>query len=71
MNTPLSDESPMPFGMHRGKRMEDVPASCLLWLWEEGHWDKPGPLHDYIANALTALMKEKPDFVVTHFPPKK
>ena len=27
----LDDNSPMPFGKHRGKRMVDVPARWLLW----------------------------------------
>jgi uncharacterized protein (DUF3820 family) len=64
----LTDSSPMPFGKHRGKRMEDVPASYLLWLWDDGHWQQPGPLHEYIKESFAALMKECPDFVVNHLP---
>lgn len=30
-----SDETPMPFGKHRGLRMQDVPAEYLLWLLDE------------------------------------
>jgi len=26
----------MPFGKHKGQNMEDVPASYLLWLYEDG-----------------------------------
>ena len=25
----------MPFGKHRGKEMEDVPAKYLFWIWDE------------------------------------
>lgn len=35
MAAELTDESPMPFGKHRGTRMEEVPASYLLWLLDE------------------------------------
>ena len=51
--------------------MEDVPASYLLWLWEEGYWNKPGELHDYIAESFTALLMDAPDFIVKHKPVKK
>lgn len=29
---PLTDQDPMPFGIHKGKPMEKVPASYLDWL---------------------------------------
>lgn len=31
----LTDECKMPFGKHAGKKMEDVPADYLLWLYDE------------------------------------
>jgi len=30
----LTDTSPMPFGQFMGDDMEDVPASYLLWLYD-------------------------------------
>jgi len=30
--TQLNDDSPFPFGRHKGKPMRDVPASYLDWL---------------------------------------
>lgn len=30
-----NDDTPMPFGKHRGLRMQDVPAEYLLWLLDE------------------------------------
>ena len=30
----LTDDSTMPWGIHAGKKMEDVPDSYLLWLYE-------------------------------------
>lgn len=51
------DNDKMPFGKHKGERLEDVPASYLLWLWEQK------PLSDirlehYIYNSLDALKME-------------
>jgi len=31
----FTDDSIMPFGMHSGKKMKDVPDSYLLWLYHE------------------------------------
>jgi len=31
----LSDNSLMPFGAHKGRKMIDVPASYLVWLMGE------------------------------------
>lgn len=28
----MTDDTPMPFGKHKGRRLEDVPANYLLWL---------------------------------------
>lgn len=69
----LTDQSPMPFGAHKGKKMENVPASYLLWLWEECEvWNQPHrDIHQYIADSLSALMKECPNYIVTHTPKKK
>lgn len=56
----LTDQSPMPFGKHRGAKMEDVPASYLCWLYGQprhGHCD----VREYIRENLVALAKEHPD----------
>jgi len=58
----LEDLSPMPFGMHRGKPMQDVPASYFHWLWTTGkREDKTCPVADYIRRNLHALKKEHSD----------
>lgn len=33
----ITDESIMPFGKHKGKKMVDVPDDYLLWLLQEGN----------------------------------
>lgn len=58
----LIDTDPMPFGKHQGKKMEDVPASYLLWLWNDGV-NHPG-VKAYIEDAMSALEKECPDTTV-------
>lgn len=31
---PLNNDSEMPFGTHKGKKMSEVPAQYLLWMYE-------------------------------------
>lgn len=39
---PLTDKSLMPFGKYKGKTLEQVPASYLLWFDEqEWSWKHP------------------------------
>ncbi len=61
---PLVDLSPMPFGKHKGKPLQDVPASYLLWLWDNGVKNEPWkPLHKYIKVSWDALLKDCPDYI--------
>lgn len=50
--TPLTDESPMPFGKHKGVAMGKVPGDYLQWLSEQ-KWIPDWPaVHTYLkANA--------------------
>ena len=58
----LQDTDPMPFGKYRDQLMQDVPASYLHWLWQDGKKnDKLCPVADYIRRNLSALKKEHPD----------
>ena len=58
----LDDLSPMPWGKHKGQPMQDISASYLHWLWQEGKKnDKLCPVADYIRRNLSALKKEHPD----------
>lgn len=61
MTTQLEDDSQMPFGMHKGKPMSEVPARYLHWFWTEGDADKDHPVMDYIRRNLSALKKEYED----------
>ena len=54
------DSDLMPFGKHKGKRMEEVPANYLHWLWTQRPIsDKK--LENYIFNNIAVLKDEYPD----------
>ncbi len=58
----LRDTDLMPFGIHKGTPMQDVPASYFHWLWINGmRNDTRSDVADYIRRNLTALQKEHPD----------
>lgn len=58
----ISDQSAMPFGKHKGEKMEDVPASYLLFLWNKG--SMTSEVKEYIKENLQALQKEAPDVII-------
>lgn len=69
----LNDQSLMPFGAYKDTHIEDVPASYLLYLWEDCRiynrkacFGTSLDVHNYIKENLTALEKECPDKIVTH-----
>lgn len=59
---PYDDDTPMPFGIHKGKRLENVPAAYLLWLYRDKEGVFSGPtvekLRAYIKDNLDVLEKE-------------
>lgn len=66
----LQDPDLLWFGKHKNHRLEDVPASYLLWLWNDGLCHElqakteRGRLARYVANSMTALRQECPDTIV-------
>lgn len=62
----MTDQDLMPFGKHKGAKMEDVPASYLLWLWNEGI--SHAGVRAYIIDAFSALEKECPDTIIKNRP---
>ncbi len=52
----LTEESIITFGAHKGKKLIDVPASYLIWLYEN---DKcSNELKEYISDNMDALKIE-------------
>jgi uncharacterized protein (DUF3820 family) len=59
----MDDNSLMPFGVHKDKKMQDVPSYYLLWLWEQGQQGSGSgitnkELKAYIEDNLDALKME-------------
>lgn len=57
----MTDQDLMPFGQHKGEKMEDVPAAYLLWLRDQGCSHRG--VRAYIEDTLPALMKDCPDYI--------
>jgi hypothetical protein len=53
-----TDETPMPFGMHRGKKLIDVPASYLIYIEGQLKRDDWRELQQYIKDNRDVLEKE-------------
>ncbi len=55
----LTDTDVMPFGKYRDKPMQDVPASYLWWLYEQGLENiSDQKVANYIWNSLDAIKME-------------
>jgi len=51
-----TDNTKMPFGIHRGKPLGDVPADYLLWIYDNMDLDRR--LKEYIDRMRDALEME-------------
>jgi uncharacterized protein (DUF3820 family) len=51
-----TDKTPMPFGIHKGKQLADVPASYLIWLFDNGKCGNE--LRKYIQDNMNVLSNE-------------
>lgn len=54
----MNDKSIMPWGKYRGKRMEEVPADYLLWLYDNNKINGKSEVLLYISENLAALREE-------------
>jgi putative quorum-sensing-regulated virulence factor len=70
----MTDQDVITFGKYKGTAMEKVPASYLLWLWNNGMWRSnvrgadSDPVRLYIIDNFSALEKECPDTIIDHRP---
>ena len=51
----LNDNDPFPFGTHKGKPMEKVPATYLDWVQDQPWISKWPDVVDYIERNRTAI----------------
>lgn len=60
----MDDDTPMPFGKHKGLPMWKVPADYLLWLWDNGKKDDTGnDVHKYIKENFSAILSDAKDYI--------
>jgi len=53
---PLTDESPMPYGQHKGEKMANIPAKDLIWLYENNRCN--AEVKAYIIDNMDVLKEE-------------
>lgn len=54
---PLTDSSPMPYGLHQGTPMREMPVGYLQMMWNCGVNEMPDdPFHVYIKRNLKDLI---------------
>ena len=58
----LCDTDIMPFGLHKGKPMQDVPPKYLMWLYDNirqsGITTQNELVYNYIHNNMDAIRME-------------
>jgi uncharacterized protein (DUF3820 family) len=54
----LKDTDPMPFGMHKGTQMQDVPASHLMYLYDNDKLPKGSDVCNYVLDRMGDLRIE-------------
>lgn len=52
----MDDNSVMPYGIHKGKKLANVPAQYLIWLYENNKCS--GEVREYIKENLEVLKNE-------------
>jgi len=64
MTTELRDEDRMPFGLHEGKYMDEVPTRWLNDYWNtSGRFDHTSPVARWIRRKMFSLQARKPDLI--------
>lgn len=53
----ITDSSLMPYGKYKGKKMANIPASYLLWMYRNDKLFKS--LEVYVEENMNALEKEE------------
>ena len=53
----LTDKSLMPYGKHQGEKLANIPASYLIWMYDNERLT--GSLERYVEENMDCLLKEK------------
>jgi len=73
VSSAFTHDDEITFGKYSGAKMRDVPASYLLWLWNNGMWrdtasNRSDPVRLYIIEHFNSLETDCPDIVIDHRP---
>lgn len=55
----MNDDTPMPWGEHKGTPLKDVPDGYLLYLYEQPWIKEWKPLYAYLASRSADLAKAR------------
>lgn len=74
----MKDDDLMPFGKYKGRKMADVPAAYLLYLWDDEQtafwneakveWPPAIAVRGYIVQRFATLETECNDLIIHHRP---
>lgn len=53
-----TDETIMPFGQHKGRKLANVPAGYLLWLFDNNKLENNPDIKEYIEENYDILYEE-------------
>lgn len=53
-----TDETVMPFGQHRGKKLANVPAEYLIFMYDEGRLNSNPEIKGYVKENYDILYSE-------------
>jgi uncharacterized protein (DUF3820 family) len=54
----MNEHSIMPTGKHQGKRMADIPANYLLWIFDNRRWGRRRDLLIYLMEHEAQLREQ-------------
>lgn len=52
----MDDNTPMPWGLHKGRKMANVPSSYLKWVYDNNKGD--AAVRGYIESNLNVILKD-------------
>ena len=53
-----TDETVMPFGVHKGKKLANVPADYLIFMYDEGRLKNNKDIIEYVEDNYDILYSE-------------
>ena len=54
----LEDDDVMKYGKYQARKMKDIPAIHLVWIFEN-YKEKSGPVYEYVARNIDAIRERR------------